>query len=150
MDGVKIRPKSKLTPEMEALKWKPGQTGNSKGRPKKERYLPAIFEQVGDKPIPQKFLDALPENSRAQLEGELAEVFKTARIPIARAFAYMEWRRALSGDKEARANICNLLSGKFHRLMGLEIGEEDRAGDTRAFLRMIYEEEILGDDGREG
>ena len=150
MNGVKIRPKSKLTPEMEALKWKPGQTGNPNGRPKKERYLPAVFEQVGDKPIPQKFLDALPENSRAQLEGELAEVFKTARIPIARAFAYMEWRRALSGDKEARTNICNLLSGKFHRLMGLEIGEEDKAGDTRAFLRMIYEEEILGDDGREG
>lgn len=150
MDGVKIRPKSKLTPKMEALKWKPGETGNAKGRPLKERYLPAVFEEVGGKPIPQKFLDALPGNLRAQLEAEFSEVFKTLRVPIARAFAYMEWRRALAGDKEARANICNLLSGKFHRLMSLEMGEEDKAGDTRAFLRMIYEEEILGEDGRKG
>lgn len=129
---------------MEEAKWKPGKSGNPNGRPVKERYLPAIFEDVGGKPVPQEFFNAMRPEAAAALTAELLAVFRTVHVPIAKAFAYMEWRRALTGNDEARRNVCNLLSGKFHKLIGLEMGEEDGVADTRRFLRMIYETEILG------
>jgi hypothetical protein len=36
--------KHALTPEMEAVKWKPGQSGNPKGRPKKEFCLTSLVK----------------------------------------------------------------------------------------------------------
>jgi hypothetical protein len=41
----------KLTPEMEANKWKPGQSGNMSGRPKK-KPLTEAYEALMKQPIP--------------------------------------------------------------------------------------------------
>ncbi len=139
---MKSRQKKTLTPKMEEAKWKPGQSGNPNGRPLKERYLPAIFEDVGSSPVPEEFYRAMRPEAAAALTAELLAVFKSEQVPIAKAFAYMEWRRALTGNDEARRNVCNLLSGKFHKLIGLEVGEEDGVTDTRKFLRMIFETEL--------
>lgn len=40
----KPMPKHKITPEMEAAKWKPGQSGNPKGRPK-QQSLETVLRQ---------------------------------------------------------------------------------------------------------
>lgn len=39
---------SKLTPEMEAAKWKPGQSGNPTGRPKKKPITELYEEMLND------------------------------------------------------------------------------------------------------
>lgn len=36
----------KLTPQMEAVKWKPGQSGNPKGRPKRKSLVELVQESV--------------------------------------------------------------------------------------------------------
>jgi len=51
-----VRKQAKLTPEMEAKKWKPGQSGNPKGRKKNTEYYPDLIRKYCDKPIPPKFL----------------------------------------------------------------------------------------------
>lgn len=51
MDAPAIKPKikRKLTPEMEDVKWKPGQSGNPSGRPKK-KPITEIFERIMNNP----------------------------------------------------------------------------------------------------
>jgi len=41
--------RSKLTPEMEAVKWKPGQSGNPGGRPKK-KLITEMYEEILNDP----------------------------------------------------------------------------------------------------
>lgn len=59
------RPKSKLTPEMEIRKWKPGQSGNPSGRPKNDiaqQIAAAIFSQNPEL-IYQAFSQALKKGN---------------------------------------------------------------------------------------
>jgi hypothetical protein len=41
--------RAKLTPEMEAVKWKPGQSGNPGGRPKK-KLITEMYEEILNDP----------------------------------------------------------------------------------------------------
>ena len=58
----------KLTPKMQELKWKPGQSGNPKGRPKKEVCIPDILNAIG-KEIPdnQMLRDKFPQKTNLEI-----------------------------------------------------------------------------------
>lgn len=63
--------RSKLTPEMEAVKWKPGQSGNPSGRPKK-KPITEIFERIMNDPeLVAKFEESI---SRSIMKGGMAGV----------------------------------------------------------------------------
>jgi hypothetical protein len=46
--------KHALTPEMEARKWKPGQSGNPKGRPKTHDELRELIQAISSEPVLDK------------------------------------------------------------------------------------------------
>jgi hypothetical protein len=52
--------KRQLTPAMENAKWKPGQSGNPGGRPKKKPVTDYLIDQL-DQPIPESMKSQLPE-----------------------------------------------------------------------------------------
>ena len=58
----KERKKAKLTPQMEERKWKPGQSGNPSGRPKK-------------KPVTE-MLEKIFEEHPEEIEAQIIKVFK--------------------------------------------------------------------------
>lgn len=62
------RIKRKLTPQMEAAKWKPGQTGNPGGRPKK-KPISEMYERLLGEP---EFLE--------QLEGSVRKMILSGRM----------------------------------------------------------------------
>ena len=78
----------KLTPKMQELKWKPGQSGNPKGRPKKEMSITDALRRIGEEVNPQT---------------------KQTKIQI---LAEMIWETALKGDKIMAQMIIERLEGK--------------------------------------
>jgi len=81
-----IKRKAKLTPEMEAAKWKPGQSGNPGGRPKSklisEAYRFKLSELVPDDPHGRTFaeliadgmvVEAVKGKNKVSAAGELAD-----------------------------------------------------------------------------
>lgn len=91
---VKVREKQAkkhaLTPEMEAVKWKPGQSGNPKGRPPKELCITSLIKE------------------------ELEEVLRAegGNITFARAFAKALIRKAIKGHNVAMKELLERVDGK--------------------------------------
>lgn len=76
MDSPENKPKikrAKLTPQMEAVQWKPGQSGNPGGRPKKKPITELYEELLGD----PDFIDALKSSLRGTVKkGNMAMVLQ--------------------------------------------------------------------------
>jgi len=73
---------------MEKKKWKPGQSGNPGGRPKKKFCIPDILRKIG-KTIP---------------EGEKRTFYQL--------MCDKAWEQAIAGDKDARNWISDRTEGK--------------------------------------
>jgi hypothetical protein len=65
--------KRKLTPQMEAAKWKPGQTGNPGGRPKK-KPVTEMYERILSDPKNLAAIEAA--TVKALLRGNMAMVLQ--------------------------------------------------------------------------
>ena len=107
---------SKLTPEMETRKWKPGESGNPAGRPRKrpisDSYL-AMTEQE------------LPEELRDSLRLKKGATYRDA-------IALGQIRSAIKGKTEAAREIREAIEGKVTQRISLTDSEGDdlpAAGD---------------------
>ena len=87
----------KLTPEMEARKWKPGESGNMSGRPKRKPLTDA-YAALLDKPIP-------PDMAR------LLKLDESTRY--AQVIAMSLVREAVKGKVNAAAEVADRVEGKI-------------------------------------
>jgi len=69
----KRKRESKLTPEMEAAKWKPGQSGNPNGRPKKKPVTDLYEEILNDPEAIAELRNAIRSSLRS---GKMAMVLQ--------------------------------------------------------------------------
>lgn len=69
----KIKPKSKLPPACEAAQWRPGQSGNPSGRPKK-KPITEMYERILNNPEAIAAIEAA--TMKALRQGNMAMVFQ--------------------------------------------------------------------------
>lgn len=87
----------KLTPEMEARKWKPGESGNMSGRPKRKPLTDA-YAALLDKPI--------PSDMARQLKLDESTTY-------AQVIAMSLVREAVKGKVQAAAEVADRVEGKI-------------------------------------
>ena len=87
----------KLTPEMEARKWKPGESGNMSGRPKRKPLTDA-YAALLDKPI--------PSDMARQLKLDESTTY-------AQVIAMSLVREAVKGKVNAAAEVADRVEGKI-------------------------------------
>ena len=87
----------KLTPEMEARKWKPGESGNVGGRPKRKPLTDA-YAALLDKPI--------PSDMARQLKLDESTTY-------AQVIAMSLVREAVKGKVNAAAEVADRVEGKI-------------------------------------
>ena len=90
-----------IPPAMEANKWKPGQSGNPSGRPKK---LPITdrYATVAELPVPDNLLAAL----------KLSEAEKPAIKTYGDALALSQFRAGIKGKTDAAREIADRVEGR--------------------------------------
>lgn len=112
------KPKAKLTAQMEAVKWKPGQSGNPNGRPKK-KPITELYEKILNDPknmavVEEAIIKALSRGQMAmvlqiremtdRIEGKITQPIE-AEISVSLADAIQSGRKraadALAASKRA-------------------------------------------------
>ena len=92
------RTKQRITPALEKNKWKKGQSGNPKGRPKKPFCIPEILRKISAE---------VQDGNLSNLEALLREVY----------------RRALKGEGWAVNFVADRLEGKPKAAYEIQIEE---------------------------
>ena len=97
---------------MEANKWKPGQSGNPSGRPRK---LPITdrYASVAELPVPDYLLAAL----------KLSEAEKQEIKTYGDAVALNQFRAAIKGRTEAAREIADRLEGRARQSVQVSGGD---------------------------
>jgi len=115
------QPKGVIPPELKEHCWKPGQSGNPKGRPKKVKFIPEILEKI------------------AQEEGTSDGMTKI-EVVLRKVFQY-----ALEGKSWAVQFIADRTEGKaLQSVMNINIEEGDIDGaieeELEKLARIIIEQ----------
>jgi len=106
------------------IPWKPGQSGNPKGRPPNIRYLTEILRSEVDKPCPPIM--------RKMLSGIIP---KKEKLTIGQATVVATIRNMMKGNAAAIREIWNRMDGKVPQpITGLDGGPIHHEIDARAVL----------------
>ena len=92
-----------ITTKVVGRPFKPGQSGNPQGRPKKELTIPAILAQIGNEPMPDD-----------------------EKITLYEAMCRKAWEQAIAGDRWARAWIADRTEGTPKQTVHIQQHEPDR------------------------
>jgi hypothetical protein len=118
---------------IEKFKWKPGQSGNPSGRPKK-RPITEAYEKLADEPLPQSW--------RERLEKAGFTVPKNATF--AYALALGQYGKAIAGDSTNAREIREAQEGRATQrieLSGVEGGAPIQV--QKINLKKLSKEELL-------
>ena len=116
----------KLTPEMETRKWKPGESGNPAGRPKK-------------RPISERY------EARAEmpLDEELRAVLKLPKgATYGDALAFAQFRSAIKGKADAAREIREAVEGRTAQRLELTGAEGGPIQHEAVDLSGLSDEEL--------
>lgn len=114
--------KQNLRPQL----WKPGQSGNPKGRPKKERFIPDILEKISHEKLSPLIL--------AQIE----KIFPEAKnMTMLEAMLRIVYVAAITGKKLTDMSAVNYISERMEGKPREQQGEVD-LGEVAAAIRENY------------
>lgn len=119
----------------EGKRWKPGQSGNPKGRPKDGQSWSAIISSVGDM-YPDDILEFVGKNN--ELGKQIAKYPKNVQLKylvVARAFSALMFEPSPSLLKE----FLDRLEGKVKERLDVTSGDEKLANlsDDEKILRIL-------------
>jgi len=117
--------KHKLTPEMEAAQWKPGQSGNPGGRPKKKPVTDAYARLMSNPAEADKMARALLDQALAgnvQAAKELREGIEGKAMQAIR----MDGELGLTSMEERKQRMVELLRKAASRIESSPIGDQSQ------------------------
>ena len=113
-------------------RWKPGQSGNPKGRPKKAKFIPDILAKIGREKIPPAILAVIQK----AYPHKAAVLAKDERFLDALCRAV--WIRALQGESWAVLFIAERTEGKVKDVVDVN--------ENAVQLRIVEEVVRVGDN----
>lgn len=122
--------KQPKTDQIEAYKWKPGQSGNPGGRPKKNPITDYLRQQLEDK-IPQSMMDAMKEGPRAVF----TEIYGPEPT-FGQMIAFKLVQTSAKGDMFAMRELLDRVEGKVVQKSEVDLTIDDSLAQRLKEARM--------------